>query len=213
MDYSYSTTYSEEFSPAFFGPFFAFFIIIYLIIFAVSIATIVIELIYAKKQGIRNYGLLLLPIGREYIMGQMADVYENKNARKKFPILGGIFYGVVLLGAIGLSIALITMTISIDAGTLSDSSAVSLLVPMLIGYFVLFALEITYMVFYYIYLYRIFCAKNKNQGVMWLLLSIFIPFCQTIFFLVYMNKPSYSRAYQEAAERQPIYQVPPPQQY
>lgn len=168
---------------------FIIFAVFYLIIFSVSIATVVINMIYAKKNGAKNWGLLLLPFGAEYVLGQLADKYEDKKARVKFPIIAIPMYlfTFVFVVAYGLYF------FALENELLADEAIIGMTIGLIAVVMLFLVIAIAYSVYAYFVYYRIFAYKNRENAPIWLVATILANIALPIFQLVNMNKPGYSK--------------------
>lgn len=146
--------------------------------------------VYAKKHGVKYYGVAFLPIGREYILGSLAQQYNpKKKSRRCFMGLSIAFYIIMFL-FIGFVTSLV-----FAAAYVPDEEAVILpfALAMVAAELVFIGMSFAYAIYSYIIAYRIFAFKAGEAGVIWLIVDIFInAFVMPIFMLVYMNKPGKS---------------------
>ena len=134
----------------------------------------------AKRRGIPNYGLAWVPIGNMWIIGKLADQYDNYVKGRNMK-LAGLLLG---FGAGAAGLALI-----------GGLAYIFILMPL--AYLALIAL----IVFEFIALYKIYHAASPDSAVVLLVLSIFfsviIPF---VLFAFRKKDEGYERA---AASRPP----------
>lgn len=156
---------------------FAIYTFIVFLALAVSLTSTIVYMVYAKKCGARFYGLVWIPIGEGYVAGQLADMYEDKNMRKKLPIISGMLFVLFLI--------LYTLFFLYTYFSSFVFAAIFILI-----FIVMMALSITLVIFRYIAMYRIFAAKSPGNAAIWLILSIlFSTITLLIFMSKYMNTP------------------------
>lgn len=174
--------------------FFDYFIYILIAIYVIAwIAQNLLEMFFAKKCGVRLYGLVWLPIGKEYVLGQIADTYDNKIARRIYPILSGILYAFWCW--------LLVTSFIVTVGTneyvtnLFGCDILTIAVACLAAFGFLILLSFMIYIYRCFVLYRIFCLKDRKNSVLWLVLFILLNLTHgfglmvyLIFLCVYMNR-------------------------
>lgn len=162
---------------------------------------------FCKKLGIKNGGLGFVPIANVYKMGQIADKSCAVNGEKKhyariililqivslilfipYMVLLMIlmFNGVSLVGGYGVDYAF------------NDSFAIIIVLCTVLLTFIYSAISITLSVFVYISHYKTYKLFAPNSAVLYIVLSIVLPFLTGLSFLCYLflfiasrNEPSY----------------------
>lgn len=190
---------------------FTFVMIIYGVILLVALGywfvSKIIEMLFAKKCGIELYGLVWLPIAREYVMGRIADMYENKKARITNMVLNILlhvgtyivcFAYIIVFYCVIFNTAFESADLSEDAmNDIMFENMLGLLVGILIvlGVFLLFALVVS--IYQYIVMYRVICLKDKDNATLWIALIIGLTLTTGLGGIVYliflccnMNKPN-----------------------
>lgn len=180
---------------------------IFLFCFFIAICFIIeriVEMNFAKKCAARKYGLVWLPIGREYVLGQIADMYENKSARRIYTFLSGIsclFAFLSILVPITMIIGFSLNYELMDLFGIKDDDY--FLIAILVIFFLLFVMSTVKMIYKYFVFYRIFNLKDRAHSTMWIVLFIFFglflrieDISLIIFMLKNMNKPSIPKIYE-----------------
>lgn len=212
VDYSYEYTPGTEEVMEFFGIFFAIYAVIFLIMFGIAIASLVIQMLFAKKSGAKLYGLVWLPIGNEYVMGQLADKYVDKKARIWNMVLSIVSVVSVIAIEIIAFIQMFSFIMKFESTGVEPTAEEAL--SFILTIFGIFALvlipAIVVMVYQYIVMYRIYCLKDKENATLWITLTIVLTFVSglgaflpLIFMCVNMNKPNHPK-FEEAAPAQDV---------
>jgi hypothetical protein len=168
----------------------------------------IITMLYAKKNGARLYGLVWLPIGNAYVLGQLADKFDDKKARVKLTLVSLVtslvqFPLVIYMYYFMFTDYIPAMTGLLDYNELGGDYFTTMFTFSIIST-IASLVSIPYIIYYYITFYRIFSAKSPQNAVMWIVLSIlFTTIVPVIFMLVYMNKPSFSKNPQYAPTSEP----------
>jgi len=173
---------------AVFGAFIIFYIVMMLFALAVYLFDSIVTAIYAKKHGVRNYGVAFLPIGREYVLGSLAQQYApEKKSKTTFMGLAIAYYSSMIL----ISIAACAISVFATFNNISDESfGILVFIFVLAVYVLILGLAIAYIVYSFIVAYRIFTYKAGENGIIWLIVNILLStLVMPIFMLVYMNKP------------------------
>lgn len=175
-------------SAAFSSMFTAIIIFTAVITFIICEALNIIPALYAKKKGVKNWGLMFVPCINNYIYGALADQYVDKKYRILLPVLSVISSAIYFPFYINYQTSYLNfMELTMYGEPSAEIVANSLLVPMLLMLAAAIPM-LVYAVFNYIAFYRMFAYANKGSAVMWLLLTIFLSIPLYIFLLVYMNK-------------------------
>ncbi|MBQ9699585.1 MAG: hypothetical protein IJV71_03090 [Lachnospiraceae bacterium] len=174
-----------------------FVIVFYIIMISFSIACYVLQSLglytIAKRLGHERPWLAWIPVGNAWLTGRLSDQFQWITKGKKTnraSILLWLEVG-LLASAIILYIIAIALIVS-TSGTIvlenTDAGTVMLLAMiMLVLYFVLLGVAITYSVFYYMSLYDIFASCDPSKKVLFLVLSILFGI-QCFFIFALRNK-------------------------
>ena len=212
VDYSYEYALGSEEAMEFLGVFFAIYAVVLLIVLGIGIAVKVIEMLFAKKSGAKLYGLVWLPIGNEYVTGQIADKYVDKKARIWYMVISIVTY-IVTIAAIVMMIApIVSFALKYGSSGMepSDSEIMSMILSVFGSMALMFIPMIVLMVYQYVVWYRIYCLKDKDNATLWITLTIVLTivtgigaFLPLIFMCVNMNKPNHPK-FEEAAPAQDV---------
>lgn len=158
-----------------------------LILLAVAVVVYVFQSIalysIAKRRMIKNPWLAWLPIGSEWILGSISDQYQyvaKGKIRNRRKILLGLSIATMTLSAFYEIINTLEMFqilgdgLSVGAGVLA--------VVMLFVALGMLGVSIALTVFYYIALYDLYHSCDPSNGVLYLLLSIFLGITPFIMF-------------------------------
>ena len=168
---------------------------IYLIMFAIIIAVYVFNSLalqtIAKRRQIQKPWLAWIPIGTEWILGSIADEYESHQGKKtkwRKKLVGfsiGMYVSYFVMYAV-LVVGVILMSLNLH--NIDGASSVTFIIAILFGYFLFLAVSITYTVFYYICLYKLFKSTDPKNAVIYLVLCILVPFAHPICLTICKNK-------------------------
>lgn len=144
----------------------------------------------AKKLGVSKSGGAFAPIYRFKILGDTADAAAVRDGKKcmglgrlLFWLEVGIYSSTAVI-YIFYVVFVILNALSGNAGTnslLAGTAIFALLIPACI---LIIIAELTFSVFRYIALYRVFECFSPDLAVLWLLLVIFVSFAEPILLLV-----------------------------
>lgn len=134
----------------------------------------------AKRRGLRYPGLAWVPVANDWMLGLVADqvdlIYAGKKSKQRLRLLW-FSAGVYLLAAFFL-IAFLTIVNSYQSFS-SPFSTIMVWFPM-----IFWAVAITYTVFYYIALYKLYRSCSPDNAVPLIVLSIIfsviIPFVMLV---------------------------------
>ncbi len=160
----------------------------------------------AKRRKIKYYGLAWVPVANAWLYGCVADQYDyittgkRKNARTLL----------LVLGIAMLVIAAIVMAFALTAGIKADTSYafneynmfsdyygynnysaggdIIAVAGILLFSFIMMAVSVVYIVFFYISLYKIYKSCSPGNAVVFLVLSIFFSVTLPFFLFAVRNK-------------------------
>lgn len=151
----------------------------------------------SKKLGISNPWLGFIPILQCFALGRIGEKYIKRDGKpsaklgKWLLVLRIIEYVLVIVFLVILFIALFTIIANVDAAIEDDTELVmgmfSSLIAVIVLYFLLLAVAVTYCVIYYITLWRVFGIFDNKNATLYLVLSIFFSFLTPIFLLIIKN--------------------------
>lgn len=157
----------------------------------------------SKNMGLSAPWLAFIPVASNFAFGRIAEKYIKLDGRpsakfSKILLILNIIMMIFAVAFIALVIVIVavnvvngmdTTVIEGDIPTSTDAmSVLSILLPILLGYFLFVGLAIAYNVVYYIALWRIFAIYNYNNATLFLVLSIFFSFLYPIFLFILRNK-------------------------
>lgn len=190
------------------GPdeFFVVFYLLYmLIMFAVGIGMYVLQSVgmysVAKRRGIRKPWLAWLPVGSDWMLGCISDQYryvtkgQIKNKRKTLLILQIILW-VLCAAFFAAFISFVVQTAGAAFNSITYDPRMDELMTRAIGSFfamvgfglVMTGVSVAVMVIRYMAYYDLYCSCDPRNGVLYLVLSIFITVTQSIFVFLCRNK-------------------------
>lgn len=164
-----------------------FYIILYLIIIGVAVAGYVLSSLslykIAKRRQISKPWLAWVPVGDYWIVGSIADEYEshfgiNKKWRTKLLVTCLVFFATFILFYIA-SIVLVIVAI-INARHIDISEIFGGFMAVVIVMLAMYGFAILTSVFYYMALYKVYRSTVPEKSVLYLMLSIFVPFANAI---------------------------------
>ena len=152
----------------------------------------VIKMFYAKNNGVKNWGLAILPIGTDYITGKLADMYSDKKAAKILPVLSAT---VLATGALDIAFEFIPISSGFEPSykIINTVLAAFYLTNSIVLVISLAALLVLNIMAYY----RIFAYKSSNNASVWTVLSILLIIPLWIFMLAFMKKQGNPKEDQE----------------
>ena len=196
-DFNYGVSGGEELAGAA--------LVIYLISMffslAISVAAYVMQSVglysIADRRGIKKPWLAWVPVGNMWIMGCISDQYryvakgQVKNKRKSLLILN-ILMWVLMVAFFAVFAVIMVKALSMDPnGFVSDEQAFGLvggLLGMLAVYLVMMGIAIAVTVIQYMALYDLYVSCEPGNGVLYLLLSIFVSWLMPILLLIIRKK-------------------------
>ena len=180
------------------GLFFVFYAVYMLIMAGVSVGTYVFQSLgaytIAKRRGIRKPWLAWVPVGNLWIFGCISDQYQYvvkgkvKNKRKSLLILTVLLYVLTL----AVMSWLVIFIIAVNNHPIENDIASGIFFGCVLGsvliYFAIAGISIAVTVIMYIALYDLYRSCEPNNGILYLLLSIFVSITMPIFIFVCRNK-------------------------
>lgn len=148
----------------------------------------------AKGSGISDPWRGFIPFANTFLFGKIAERYVKKDGKKSakfgglllaFEILTLVFAAAVVVFSIGM-LAVLFGCIN-NAGEIETAIGYTL-IPMFFSALALMGVSITYIVLYYVALWRIFTAFDYNNATLYFVLTIFFSFLGPIFLFVLRNK-------------------------
>ncbi len=147
----------------------------------------------SKALGLSSPWISFIPFANMFALGRIAQKYVKRDGKPsaKFSVWLLVLYIVYFILAIVL-IALLFMFIFSIIGyatdAIVDESALTAemfsgLIPIVICYFITFAITITYQVIYYIALWRVFAIFSNKNATLFLVLSIIFNILPSIFII------------------------------
>lgn len=186
--------------------FFTFFIGAIAVSAVIGIAIYLLESIsvykMAKSAEIKNPWLAFVPVANDWVFGTLAEKYKKKNGTKsaRFGIILPVLEGIVLIEAIALTIFTVISIkeitcYALDAVNTSAEMAPEQfmsLIPVIILYFALMAVAISYAVVFFIALWRVYSSFDKSNATLYIVLSvIFTISVPIILFIIRNRKPEF----------------------
>lgn len=186
--------------------FFTFFIGAIAVSAVIGIAIYLLESIsvykMAKSAEIKNPWLAFVPVANDWVFGTLAEKYKKKNGTKsaRFGIILPVLEGIVLIEAIALTIFTVISVkeitgYALDAVNTSAEMAPEQfmsLIPVIILYFALIAVAISYAVVFFIALWRVYSSFDKSNATLYIVLSvIFTISVPIILFIIRNRKPEF----------------------
>lgn len=146
----------------------------------------------AKRRGIDNYGLAWVPVADSWIIGSIADDYENKANDR----LTRNRHWMLWLQIGGVIMTIVACVLLIVVGVVGESvmhgyARGGFVAMLIIGVFALvFAIGamIAWYVFYYISLYKIYKSCMPDYSVMFIILSVIFSVTVPFFLFAMRNK-------------------------
>jgi hypothetical protein len=165
----------------------------------------------AKRINMKSAWLSFLPIANTYVLGKISEKYIKRDGTKsaKFGIILPLFYIAELLIGIAFMVFLAISIVSIVSSAelaIENNSRMTMemfksFIPVIISYFVLMAVAICYVVFYYISLYRVYSLYDNGNATIYLVLSIlFTPLAAIFILIVSSHTPVFENRPQDLFE-------------
>ena len=156
----------------------------------------------AKSAEIKNPWLAFIPVANGWVFGTLAEKYKKKNGTKsaRFGIILPVLEGIVLIEAIALTIFTVISIKEITGYALDAVNTSSEMAPeqfmslisVIILYFALIAVAISYAVVFFIALWRVYSSFYKSNATLYIVLSvIFTISVPIILFIIRNRKPEF----------------------
>lgn len=156
----------------------------------------------AKSAEIKNPWLAFIPVANGWVFGTLAEKYKKKNGTKsaRFGIILPVLEGIVLIEAIALTIFTVISIKEITGYALDAVNTSSEMAPeqfmslisVIILYFALIAVAISYAVVFFIALWRVYSSFDKSNATLYIVLSvIFTISVPIILFIIRNRKPEF----------------------
>ena len=184
---------------------------IYLVMGALAFASYILTSLslytIGSRRLIKNSWLSWLPIGREWVLGSIADEYDGKNGvnhkwRKILLTLDIIgYFGIILVFIVYIVMAVLAITGTTIAGfdfarpsaTVGFASAI---IAVILAYIASFACLMAVQILSYICYFKLYESTVPKKAVKYLLISLLVPFGMPICLYKakdqgYMNIPEF----------------------
>ena len=178
---------SEAISGAL-GAFLGFFLVFYLLMIAFGIVSYVLQSVgmytIAKRRGIHNPWLAWVPVGNMWILGSISDQYQyvaKGRVRNRRKVLMGLTVAMLLLSVITCVSAFVgafTEAAGMDTGEVLFGASLGV---VLVTYLVIAVISIVAVVIQYMALYDLYVSCEPSNGVLYLVLSIFVSVAMPFF--------------------------------
>lgn len=191
-DYGYNYSAADPAVEGMAGFLLVFLIVFYLLMLAVAVAAYIFQSLglytVAKRRGIHNPWLAWIPIGNMWLMGSISDQYQyvaKGRVRNRRKILLGLMiamYAVMIV----MYIAYFGFIFGIvGAGGALVGGALALVLLTALAVVVLAIITVVYE---YIAIYDLYVSCDPENGVLYLVLSIFFSISMPILFFICRNK-------------------------
>ncbi len=176
-------------------------LVLYLLILGIGIASYVMTSLslytLADRRQIKNPWLAWIPIANYWIVGSLADDYDEKNGIKRkwrvaLLVLCIVYFVVFIVMYIALMIRVVLMTIQSGYGEPELTGLIGTLVIAYILLIVMTTFALVLSICYYICLYKIFESTVPEKALTYLLLTFFVPLAGPIC-LMQCRKKGYSK--------------------
>jgi len=195
---------------AFFGIFAGVLIVFCVIMFALGILMYVFESLglytVAKRRGIKCYGLSWVPVGNLWIIGKLADQFDNYKNGKNIKLSLILLIGGIATFVMAIIITIVTIPSAIALSGATTSQVTSAVGAILIIDVLLWIIAVATAVFEFIALYKIYMAATPNSAVVLLVLSII--FSVIIPFVLFANRKKDDGFIQVDNDRKAAQQAP-----
>ena len=190
MDSYYYNELPSSFDDEFLMTFLGIILIVLAVALVVSLIFWIIRSIslhkLAKRRGIRNAWLVWLPIGAEWVLGSVADLYQHLvqgriTSRRKI---------LLVLSLAGMVLGSATTVVPLVQNLLADTEELVVMwgmagtIPAMIGWVV----GIASLVFYHICNYDLYRSCNPDNAVVFLVVGIVLPITEPFFYLACRKK-------------------------
>lgn len=201
-------------------------LVVYLFLLGVGIAGYIMNSIalqkIASRRLISNAWLAWVPVANSWVIGSIADEYDDKNGiKRKWRVvlltLSLISIGGIVAGYVGLISSVVSMSMQTDFMNV-DHTGVAGMIGMFIGAYVVLLVAAVIAsaqgICNTICLYKIFESTVPEKSVKYLLLSLLVPLAKSICLLKCRNKgyskeivpvyPTYPETVQEAISEENV---------
>jgi|GEM_PF-1199738 len=165
----------------------------------------------AKRRDINKAWLAWIPFARTWIKGAVADNYDSRTAGtdrhfRLFLLIGLVVYVLLIVSSLGSAFSIIPMLDEIESG--NPESIIESVITLVFGvYSKIYSASyvyILYLAMHTIVMYKVYESVTAKLPLLFLLLSLIIPFFLSISLLCLRKK-----AYPEApAEEKPLPAIP-----
>ncbi len=152
----------------------------------------------SKGLGLKNAWLGFVPVVSVYSLGRIASTYIKKDGLKSakfgpillvFNILQHILVTVFLVFAVISAISIIgNAEYAVSQNIAMELGMFMSLVPVIISYFLLLAVAITFSICFYVALWRVYSLYDDRNAVLFTVLSVFFNFLTPIFLILISKK-------------------------
>lgn len=184
------------------GAFVAVFGILFILGFAVQIALFILNGIGLYKMSASlniSFGWLgFVPVASLFQIGKIGQSYVKRDGRPsaKFSLwllVCGVAMYIIAAVLTVLTVLFVFSLIAFAETAIENGDAMTMemfagIIPVIILCFILFAIEITYIILYYVNLWRVFSIFDNKNATLFLVLSIIFPFLAPVFIFVIRNK-------------------------
>lgn len=174
------------------GAVLGFVMVFYVLILAVSVVMYVLQSLglytIARRRGIHNPWLAWLPVGNMWILGSISDQYQyvaKGNVRNRRKVLTGLTAAMIAVpfATLGIVLNMILGAAMESEGMVGGSAGLILLAGL-----ALIVIAIIAVVYQYITTYDLYRSCDRENAVLYLVLSIFFTICLPIFIFVCRKK-------------------------
>lgn len=152
----------------------------------------------AKKMNLSNPWISFIPFANVFALGRIAERYVKREGTKsaKFSVILLGFYIVQFISIIIFIAFTVFALISLIAKAemvINDDSSMALsmfnvVIPVIIFYFILLAVAVTYNVIYYVAYWRVMSIFCNENATLFTVLSVLFSFLAPIFIFVNRNR-------------------------
>lgn len=177
------------------GALFGFLLVFYLLFAAFGLVSYILQSLgmytIAKRRGIYHPWLAWLPIGNMWILGSISDQYQyvaKGRVRNRRKVLIGLTVVIMLVSFLMLVSALATLfseVAGMGAGEVLLGASVG---TVLLAYLVILVVSVVAIVFQYMALYDLYVSCEPGNGVLYLVLSIFVGVAMPFFIFACRKK-------------------------
>lgn len=196
------------------GTLLGFFLVFYLLIFAFGVVSYILQSLgmytIAKRRGIHNPWLAWLPVGNMWILGSISDQYQYvakgrvRNRRKALIGLTIAMFLFSMIAGISAFASVFTEAAGMDAGEVLFGASLGV---VLITYLVIAVISIVAVVIQYMALYDLYVSCEPSNGVLYLVLSIFVSVAMPFFVFACRKKDLGMPPRKETKQDVPVVEV------